>query len=67
MTEVETKCCGNTDKREMNWTKLEDLGGGTFQKEDVVHSVSEREQTGLSFLRTRSVLLISLLLKPNVH
>lgn len=67
MTEMGTKCYGNIEERVTNFPNLEDLEVGIFQKEEIGHSRSEREQTGLSFLRTRSVLFISLLLMPNAH
>lgn len=66
MTEMRTKCYGNIEERVMNCPKLEDFGEGICQKEGV-HSLSEREQTGLSFLRTRSVLFIFFLLMPSTH
>lgn len=48
MAVMRTKCYGNIEERAINCSKLEDLREGIFQKEEIVHSKSERKQTGLS-------------------
>lgn len=52
MTETATKYSGNIEERARNCPKLEDFGEGIFQKEETVHSRSEREQAGLNSLNT---------------